>query len=211
MDNEATVDGFEPHLGVNHYGHFLLRVLLTPTLTATAAAGAEARVVVVASSLHDRMFNQKNTTLDLRADPKSLGWKVGIKSSTLQKWTAYSRSKLANVMSAAASATRLAELGVACVSLHPGIDTSTGLFRGMPIGRRLMALVPGLGLQSTWQSIQTILYCTLAPQTSLVPGAFYSQHLRSGYRDGATGGMPMKSMVNPMVNPEDCVALEVLS
>ena len=29
---ELTAEGFEPHLGVNHYGHFLLRQLLLPTL-----------------------------------------------------------------------------------------------------------------------------------------------------------------------------------
>jgi NAD(P)-dependent dehydrogenase (short-subunit alcohol dehydrogenase family) len=41
---EMTVDGFESHLGVNHYGHFLLCGLLYPRIEESAG-----RIVVVAS------------------------------------------------------------------------------------------------------------------------------------------------------------------
>ena len=196
------MEGFEPHLGVNHYGHFLLRRLLLPTLQvgrsahcrpstafccAAAAlaqramissvqASSPSRVVVIGSCLHDRNVDQQPTTLDLTADPKALG-------GPCNHWMAYSRSKvttrgastpvrwprelprdqptrvtsyppirahvphlrwcasqLANVLSAAAAGPKLAPSGVAIVSLHPGIDVTTRLFRHNPLTRRVMSL-----------------------------------------------------------------------
>jgi NAD(P)-dependent dehydrogenase (short-subunit alcohol dehydrogenase family) len=125
-----TVDGFEPHLGTNHYGHYLLRNLLAPTLQRSAPS----RVVVLASCLHDRSVDTQPTVLDMAAEPASLG-------GPCNAWMAYSRSKLANVLSATAAGPRLAPSGVCVVSVHPGIDVTTGLFRHNPITRRLMALL----------------------------------------------------------------------
>lgn len=200
VPDEPTADGFEPHLGINHYGHFLLRDLLEPAL----AAAAPSRVVVLGSSLHDRMFTQEPTELDLSEGicPARLGWPTG-KTGQLNGWMAYSRSKLANVISARAAAPRLAAKGITCVSVHPGLDVSTGLFRLMPIGAKIMWMFSrSLGVQTTWQSIQTVLYCALEAAEDLEPGAFYSQHYQAGYRDGSVGGWPMKSP-NPIVNDAD--------
>ena len=66
------------------------------------------------------------------------------------------------------------------------------------------------GVQTTWQSVQTILYCALEDESSLQPGAFYSQYYQSKYRDGQTGGWPMTSP-NPQVNAKDAAALEAIS
>lgn len=199
--------GFEPHLGINHYGHFLLRHLLTPLL----ASSSPSRVVTVGSALHDRMFTQEPTSLDLTAEPEYLGWTTDEKIGQLQQWMAYSRSKLANVLSASAAGEALSAQGVTIVSVHPGVDASTGLFRAMPKGAWFMRFFGSFfGVQTTWQSVQTILHCTLEDESSLQPGAFYSQYYQSKYRDGATGGWPMTSP-NPLVNAKDAAALEAIS
>merc|ERR1711924_300755 len=125
----------------------------------------------------------------------------------LDKWMAHARSKLANVMGAKAQAAELAELGVLCVSLHPGLDTSTGLFRAQRVGAFIMGnlLSSAIGVQTTWQSVQTILYCALEQRESLTPGAYYSQFYKGAYRDGQTGGWPMTSP-SPLVESDEACA-----
>jgi NAD(P)-dependent dehydrogenase (short-subunit alcohol dehydrogenase family) len=202
---EAT--GFEPHLAANHYGHVYLRHHLEPIL----AASAPSRVVVVASALHDRLFTQEPTTLDLDAPPSHLGFTADPQIDQLKQWMAYARTKLCNVLSALAASERLAAQGVKIVSVHPGVDVSTGIFRNMPKGAFVMGLLGRfIGVQSTDQSVQTILFGCLAPHAELRPGAFYSQWYKAKYRDGQLGGMPMMSP-NPLVTAENAAKLEALS
>ena len=199
--------GFEPHLAANHYGHIYLRHHLEPLL----AASAPSRVVVVASALHDRMFTEEPTTLDLDASPTHLGFTADPQIDQLKQWMAYSRSKLCNVLSALAASERLAAKGVLITSVHPGVDCTTGLFRNMPKGAFVMRLAGRLiGVQTTHQSIQTVLYCCLEQHEKLKPGAFYSQWYKAAYRDGQLGGWPMKSP-NPLVTPANAAKLEALS
>lgn len=47
-----TRDGFERHVGVNFLGHFLLTLLLLPSLRVGGAGGRSSRVVTVASATH---------------------------------------------------------------------------------------------------------------------------------------------------------------
>lgn len=199
--------GFEPHLAANHYGHIYMRHHLESLL----AASAPSRVVVVASALHDRMFTQEPTTLDLDADAAYLGWTKDPKIDQLKQWMAYSRSKLCNVLSALAASERLASKGVAIVSLHPGVDPSTSLFRAMPKGAFMMRIFGRfIGIDTTHQSVQTILYCCLEDHEKLKQGAYYSQYYAAGYRDGQHGAWPMASP-NPLVTAENAAKLETLS
>ena len=63
----------------------------------------------------------------------------------------------------------------------------------MPKGAFMMRLFGRfIGLDTTFQSIQTILYCCLEDHQKLEAGAFYSQHYASKYRDGQTGGWPIE-------------------
>jgi len=199
--------GFEPHLATNHYGHVLLRHRLEPLLKASAPS----RVVVVASALHDRMFTKEPTTLDLDASATHLGFTSDPNIDQLKQWMAYSRSKLCNVLSALAASRRLSASGIAICSVHPGVDASTGLFRNMPKGAFLMRVFGRfIGLDTTFQSIQTILYCCLEDHQKLEPGAFYSQHYASMYSDGQYGGWLMASP-NPFVTTQNAAKLEVLT
>lgn len=199
--------GFEPHLAANHYGHIYLRHHLEPLLTASAPS----RVVVVASALHDRMFTNEPTSIDLDASPTHLGFSTDPNVDQLKQWMAYSRSKLCNVLSALGAAERLAARGVTICSVHPGVDPSTGLFRFMPKGAFVMRLLGRfIGVNTTAQSIQTILFCSLEDHQKIEAGAFYSQHYHSKYRDGQHGGWPMKSP-NPLVTAENAAKLEAVT
>lgn len=107
---KLTVDGFESHLGTNHYGHFLLNGLLFDRI-----AESKGRIVVVAS----------------------LGYKMGIKTIKFDdmNWdkgyganTAYSQSKLAQMMFAYELQDRLAAAGrkeVAVYVCHPGSSATS--------------------------------------------------------------------------------------
>ncbi|MFB6176020.1 MAG: short-chain dehydrogenase, partial [Halobaculum sp.] len=91
--------------GVNHLGHFALTGHLLPAL---AASDGEARVVTQSSGLHERGS----------MDFSDLHWE-----RSYDKWDAYGRSKLANLLFAYELDRRLAANGiddVTSVGCHPG-------------------------------------------------------------------------------------------
>lgn len=98
---QRTVDGFEMQFGVNHLGHFLLTNLLLDRIKASAPS----RIVVLSSSAH--YFG-------------SLDFNDMMMEKSYNKYYAYCRSKLANVMFARELARRLEGTGVTVYSLHPG-------------------------------------------------------------------------------------------
>jgi NAD(P)-dependent dehydrogenase (short-subunit alcohol dehydrogenase family) len=106
-ERTETVDGFEATFATNHLGPFLLTLLLTDRLVASARA----RVVNVASTAHQ-------------------GARRGLDFDDLQStrhyrgMQAYSRSKLANILFTGELARRLAGTGVTANSLHPGTVAS---------------------------------------------------------------------------------------
>lgn len=98
-----TADGFEMHFGVNHLGHFALTGLLMPALRESPAA----RVVTVSSGLH--MVGSLNFD--------NLGWERGY-----NRWLAYGRSKLANLLFTYELQRKLESSGspVRAMAAHPG-------------------------------------------------------------------------------------------
>jgi len=108
-EQEFTVDGFESHLGVNHYGHFLLCGLLYPRIEESMG-----RIVVVASE----------------------GYKMGLKTMQFDdmNWDnnyhpnhTYCHSKLAQMMFAYELQNRLAaaDKPVKVYVCHPGASTTS--------------------------------------------------------------------------------------
>lgn len=109
---QHTEDGFERTVGVNHLAPFLLTRLLLPSLRASGGA----RVVSVASVMHDpRLAGHKNTHLDW--DNLQL-----LAEGTFNANLAYCNSKLMNVCFSRELDRRLKSEGadVTAVSLHPG-------------------------------------------------------------------------------------------
>ena len=108
---QQTVDGFERQWQVNVLGHVLLCRLLMPSLRAAEATGA--RVVHLSSAAH-RRHPQPIDYEALAAEHRS--------SEDYDRWRAYGRSKLANILFSNELARRLAEEGSAITSnaVHPG-------------------------------------------------------------------------------------------
>ncbi|MER5571359.1 oxidoreductase [Streptomyces goshikiensis] len=107
-----TGDGFEPHFGVNHLGHFALTGLLLGLMRDVPGS----RVVTVASLAHRVAVHGPGP-----ADVRTAGGNRSV--------TAYGRSKLANLLFARELQCRLADAGAQTVSVaaHPGLS-ATGLW-----------------------------------------------------------------------------------
>ena len=146
-----TVDGFETQFGINHLGHFALTGLLLPQLLATPGA----RVISVSSSMH-RMGNVEFH--DLNSERR------------YRRWTAYGRSKTANLLFIHELAYRLTAAGADTVAAaaHPGFAATNLQTRGAKLqGRRTAELAAGLFTRALAQSAEAgalpILYAATAP------------------------------------------------
>jgi NAD(P)-dependent dehydrogenase (short-subunit alcohol dehydrogenase family) len=95
-----TRDGFETQFGTNHLGHFVLVNRLVPLIEDGG------RVVMLSSSAH------RAGDIDLD-DP-------GFEKTAYDPFTAYGRSKTANVLFALELDHRLRARGIRACSLHPG-------------------------------------------------------------------------------------------
>ena len=102
-----TQDGFETQFGTNHLGHFVFVNRLIPLLNRGG------RIVTLSSAGHRR----SDVNLE---DPN-------FEHTEYQPFTAYGRSKTANILYAVALDSRLKGRGVRATSLHPGgIQTELG-------------------------------------------------------------------------------------
>jgi NAD(P)-dependent dehydrogenase (short-subunit alcohol dehydrogenase family) len=127
-----TADGFEMQIGTNHLGHFALTGLLLDRV--------RDRVVTVSSQAH----RPGRIRLD------DLNWE----RRRYQRWTAYTQSKLANLLFAYELARRLTAAGSPLKSLaaHPGyaatnLQSHTESIQDwiMALGNRIMAQSPEMG------------------------------------------------------------------
>lgn len=100
-DYRTSVDGIELTFALNHLNYFLLTHLLLDTITASAPA----RIINVASDAHARSAINFD---DLGHQQHYNGW------------TAYSASKLANILFTYELARRLEGTGVTVNAVHPG-------------------------------------------------------------------------------------------
>jgi len=102
-----TEDGFETQFGTNHLGHFLFFQLLKPALLASSTPQFQSRVISVSSMAH----HGGNVRLD----------DINFEKETYQPWTAYGRSKTANILFAKEIERRYGSKGLHALSIHPGI------------------------------------------------------------------------------------------
>ena len=117
-----TQDGFETQFGTNHLGHFVLVNKLVPLLKSGA------RIVTLSSAGH------QFSDVDLE-DPN-------FERTPYQPFTAYGRSKTANILYAVALDSRLKGRGVRATSIHPGgIQTELGRHLTPELIEQMMARV----------------------------------------------------------------------
>jgi NAD(P)-dependent dehydrogenase (short-subunit alcohol dehydrogenase family) len=134
--NTVTADGFESSFGVNHLGHFRLVYDLLPALQAPA------RVVVVASGVHDPA-QKSGVPAPAWNNPEALahgnlGPAAESDSTFVSGQRRYSTSKLANIYFTYALARRLPK-GITANAFDPGFMPGTGLMREAPAPFRFVA------------------------------------------------------------------------
>lgn len=115
VPRDETADGFELQFGVNHLGHFALTGRLLDSLVETEG---ETRVVTQSSGFHE---NGEIDFDDLQGERE------------YDKWDAYARSKLANLLFAYELDRRIDAAGiddVASVACHPGYASTNLQGRG---------------------------------------------------------------------------------
>ncbi|MEV5601988.1 oxidoreductase [Streptomyces sp. NPDC052299] len=146
-----TADGFETQFGVNHLGHFALTGLLLPRLLATGGA----RVVSVSSGLHAL----GNIDIgDLNSERH------------YRRWTAYGRSKTANLLFVHELARRLAAAGSGLVAAaaHPGyastnLQTAAARMEDRRTAERVVGLANRVVAQPASAGALPTLYAATAP------------------------------------------------
>jgi NAD(P)-dependent dehydrogenase (short-subunit alcohol dehydrogenase family) len=169
-----TADGYESTFAVNHLAPFLLTNLLLDRLIASAPS----RIVTVSSRAHLRG--------DLDFD--DLDFQRGY-----QGMTAYSRSKLANVLFTRELARRLEGTGVTANCLHPGVvrsDFGAGGDLAGVMGMSWSLMQPFL--LSPRQGAETSIYLASSPEVEGVSGEYFDRRrvarTSSRARDMATAG-----------------------
>ncbi|MFJ3418789.1 oxidoreductase [Streptomyces sp. NPDC086082] len=163
MPYGTTVDGFETHFGVNHLGHFALTGLLLPALLDAPAA----RIVTLSSFMHVLA----NIDIDdLNSERR------------YSRWTAYARSKTANLLFTHELARRLAAAGsgVVAAASHPGyaatnLQTAGPQAEGRKGAERLMEMGNRVFAQPAEAGALPSLYAATAPDVR--PDSFFGPRI----------------------------------
>jgi len=179
-----TVQGFEMQFGTNHLGHFALTALMSDFIEKTPGS----RIVNVSSLMHK--FGKINFD--------DLNWE-----KSYSKWTAYSQSKLANLLFTLELDRRLKSVGkqTKAMASHPGyastnLQTRGGEMEGSKANVAVNNLMNKIIAQPAWKGALPSLYAATSPKAE--SGKFYGP---SGL--GAVRGYPVEEKVNPkFTDPE---------
>ncbi len=152
LDRQLTADGLERQFGINHIGHFVL----TTGLMDYMPNGS--RIVNVASGAHKTgkiHFNDINL---------SKGFNV---------FTAYSQSKLANVLFTRELSRRLKDRDIIVNCCHPGaVATNMGVSRETGFGKTITGLLKPF-FQTPEQGASTAIYLATSPEVSNITGEYF--------------------------------------
>ena len=151
---EAMPDGLEHTFALNHMGYFRLTALLRPRLIASAPA----RIVNVASEAHRDAQLDFN---DLQLSTRYSGW------------TAYRRSKLANILFTRELARQLGNTAVTVNCLHPGFVASDFGENNRGIWRLGIKVAKRFGGISVERGAETPVYLSSSPSVDEVNGKYF--------------------------------------
>jgi NAD(P)-dependent dehydrogenase (short-subunit alcohol dehydrogenase family) len=174
-----TEDGFETQFGTNHLGHFVFVNRIVPLLSGGA------RVVSVSSGGH------RFSDVDLE-DPN-------FDRTPYNQWTAYGRSKTANILFAVEFDRRHRDRGIRAVAVRPG-SVKTELGRHMnreqskAIFQSVKEQVKKQGPAMVWKTIPqgaaTPVWAGVAADVEQVGGRFCEDCHLAEFTEGKDPGMP---------------------
>ncbi|MCH7737555.1 MAG: SDR family oxidoreductase [Chloroflexi bacterium] len=164
LSRRKSADGIEMTFALNHLSYFLLTNLLLDVLVASTPA----RVVNVASAVHQKA---RTDLFDIHAPRRYSGFR------------AYARSKLCNLLFTYELARRLEGTGVTANALHPGFVASNLLTNNGILGRflNLMLSIKGISVEA---GALTSVYAASSPEMQEVSGKYLEkkQIVRSSAR-----------------------------
>ena len=152
LDRQETKEGLERQFGINHIGHFLLTMLLLRNM------GEGSRIVNVASGAH------------------KVG-RIHFEDINLKKHfnviTAYSQSKLANVLFTRELARRVAKRGITVNCCHPGaVATNIGIDRDTGFGKTVTGLLKPF-FQTPEEGARTAIFLAMDGSVKNVSGEYF--------------------------------------
>ncbi len=152
LDRQETKEGVERQFGINHLGHFLLTTQLIDMMRPGS------RIVVVASGAH------------------KVG-KIHFDDINLKKHfnviTAYSQSKLANVLFTREMARRLKKRRISVNCCHPGaVATNIGIDRETGFGKTITGLLKPV-FQTPAEGAGTAIYLATSDEVSNITGGYF--------------------------------------
>ncbi|GFN87615.1 retinol dehydrogenase 13 [Plakobranchus ocellatus] len=151
-----TKDGYEMHIGINHYGHFLLTNLLIEKLKSSAPS----RIINVSSRAHKR----GKTNFDY------------LHAEKYAKHTCYAQSKLANILHCLELSKRLAGTGVTANSLHPGVvETELQRYFIKKCLRIILDPIYRMFVKTPFQGAQTSVRLAVDPALETVSGKYFRE------------------------------------
>ncbi|XP_064621104.1 retinol dehydrogenase 11-like [Lineus longissimus] len=158
--NDHVSNGMEKTFSVNHFGHFMLTLLLLKRLNECSPS----RVVCVTSDSHRKSW----IPLD------DLSWLLDpMKTKNYDIYESYARSKLGNVLFAEELNRRFAQVGVTSYSVHPGI-IRTSLLRNWPGSNgRLLRGVAKLFFDTPEKGAQAVVHCATQPGLERHAGNYF--------------------------------------
>jgi NAD(P)-dependent dehydrogenase (short-subunit alcohol dehydrogenase family) len=186
-----SADGFELTFAVNHLGHFLLTNLLLGRLVAQAPA----RVVVVASGVHDPKLTTGMPKPQI-ADVATLAATGGPRPNEYDGRLAYVNSKLCNLWFAYELGRRLASAHLAngrqaltVNAFDPGLVPGSGLARDYPAALRFVwsRVLPGVarlltrvlpGVNPADKAGAALARLVLDPALAGTSGKYFPSHTR---------------------------------
>jgi NAD(P)-dependent dehydrogenase (short-subunit alcohol dehydrogenase family) len=196
---DRTADGLEMQIGTNHFGHFLLGVLLAPALEAGARkSGSPSRLVSLSSIGHRRS--------DIHWDDPNY------RTRPYEKWESYGQAKTANSLFAVGFHKRFADRGVTANAVMPG-GIMTPLQRHME--RAEMVAMGWIdpetgavreGFKTPEQGASTSVWAAVGPELEGI-GGLYLENCAEAW----TVDAPYVGVMPHALNPESADRLWALS
>ncbi|XP_055629128.1 dehydrogenase/reductase SDR family member on chromosome X [Toxorhynchites rutilus septentrionalis] len=155
---KLTEEGYESHMAINYYGHFLLTHLLLPQLRAAGTPTCRARIVNVSSCV--------NKIGEINYEDIN-------RSKDYYPADAYNQSKLAQVLFAKHTNLQFVEDNepIQSHSVHPGV-VNTDLFEHS--STTYVPWVRQLLFKSPEEGARTVVYAAIAPQLEGKGGTYLS-------------------------------------